>query len=222
LSFRCLFPVLLLAAAAILLPSAGRAAGTSLIGTVGPGFTISLTDSSGNPVSHVNPGTYTILVHDKADIHNFHLFGPGVDQATDVTFTGDVTWTVTFGNGRYQYHCDVHPTQMHKSFISGVIPTVPKLNASVGPGRTISLKTAAGAKVKTLPAGTYKVVVKDRTRKDNFHLLGKSLSRKTGIRFRGTVSWTVSLAVGTYHFRSDAHRRLGGTFVVLKKPLPAG
>ena len=121
-----------------------------------------------------------------------------------------------------QLTCDVHPSQIHKSFTSGVVPVTPKLNGTVGPGRTISLKTSAGAKVKVVTAGAYKVTVKDRTKKDNFHLFGQSVNRKTGVRFRGTVSWNVTLVVGkTYHYRSDAHKKLRGSFVVIKKPLPA-
>ena len=42
-----------------------HAQGTTLHGTVGPGFNISLVDASGNRVSHLDPGTYTIVVDDK-------------------------------------------------------------------------------------------------------------------------------------------------------------
>src|SRR5437764_23748 len=140
---------------------AGTAVTPPLIATVGPGFNISLTDSTGAPVSHLGPGTYTIQVSDKSDIHNFHLRGPGVDQATDVDTIGDTTWTVTFGNGRYTYLCDAHPTQMHRTFTSGVVPVTPKLIARVGPGKKISLRKSSGAKVTSLTAGPYKIVVGD-------------------------------------------------------------
>ena len=221
LSFRRLLALPLLAAA-VVVPGAGQAAGTSLIGTVGPGFTINLTDAAGNTVTHINPGSYTITVHDKSDLHNFHLFGPGVDQATDVVFVGDETWNVTFGNGKYQMQCDAHPTQIHKSFTSGVVPVTPKLNGTVGPGRTISLKTTSGAKAKVVAPGSYKITVKDKTKADNFHLTGAGVNKKTGVSFRGTVTWKVKLIVGkTYRYRSDAHKKLAGSFVVKKPPLPA-
>src|SRR5438093_6784548 len=74
----------------------GMASGSTLTGSVGPGFDISLKDSSGNPVTSLAAGTYTIKVDDQADIHNFHLTGPGVDESTDVSGTGTDTWTVTF------------------------------------------------------------------------------------------------------------------------------
>jgi hypothetical protein len=215
-NFRRLLACSLLAAA-VVVPGAGHAAGTSLIGTVGPGFTINLTDASGTPVSHISPGSYTITVHDKSDLHNFHLFGPGVDQATDVAFVGDETWNVTFGNGKYQMQCDVHPTQIHKTLTSGVVAVTPKLNGTVGPGKTISLKTSAGAKAKVLTAGTYKITIKDKTKADNFHLTGPKVNKKTGVRSRGTVSWNVTLFVGKYQYRSDAHKKVAGSFAVIKQ-----
>ena len=94
----------------------GASTGTTLDGTVGPGFDISLKDSSGNDVTTLTPGTYTINVDDKADIHNFHLSGPGVDEATDVSGTGTTTWTVTLQAGTYTFQCDPHSTSLHGSF----------------------------------------------------------------------------------------------------------
>ena len=41
------------------------------------------------------PGTYTVEIDDEASSHNFHLTGPGVDEATDVGETGKTTWMVT-------------------------------------------------------------------------------------------------------------------------------
>ena len=203
--------------AAVGVPSAGTAVTQPLIATVGPGFSITLTDSTGAPVSHVDPGTYVIQVHDKGTLHNFHLRGPGVDMATDVDGVGDATWTVTFGDGTYVYLCDAHPTQMRKTFTSGTVttpPPTPKLFGRVGPKRTISLRTAAGAKVRTAKEGTYVVVVSDRSRTDNFHLLGPGVNRKTTIRGRGTKNWRVRLDAGTYRYRSDAHKKLRGSFRV--------
>ena len=100
--------------------STGGASGTTLQGSVGPGFDISLKDASGNDVSTLTPGTYTIDVNDQADIHNFHLSGPGVDEATDVSGTGTTTWTVTFNKGTYTFQCDPHASSMNGSFqVSG-------------------------------------------------------------------------------------------------------
>lgn len=211
----------------LVLPGAVGARSTAppqpLVATVGDPsvpetFRIALRDANGNPVSHVDPGTYTINVHDYATTHNFHLSGPGVDKATDIEGTGDATWTVTFGNGNYKYVCDAHPLTMRGAFTSGTVvkPPAPKrLNAKVGPGRTISLRTASGAKAKRLTAGRYRITVRDVTRADNFHLIGSGVNRKTGVKARSTVVWTVTLRSGAVRYRSDAHKKLAGSASVV-------
>ncbi len=100
---------LLGALTAFALPHPGGASNPKRIGTVGPGYTITLTDADGNCVTSLPAGTYDIEVHDNAAIHNFHLFGPAsVDESTDVAGTGQVTWTVTLVAGTYTYQCDPH------------------------------------------------------------------------------------------------------------------
>ena len=47
----------------------------------------------------VKAGTYTIVVHDKSNIHNFRLKGPGVNKLTSVPKVYDVTWTVKLKKG---------------------------------------------------------------------------------------------------------------------------
>jgi len=221
-----LFLVASLAAVGLILPGSVGARGTvtqPLIATVGSAtapdaFQISLTDSTGAKVTHVDPGQYTISVRDFATLHDFHLSGPGVDQATDVETTAQTTWNVTFTDGTYRFLCDAHPTLMRGSFTSGTVvtpPPVKKLVAQVGPRTTIFLKTATGARVKQLAAGTYSIKVTDRTKTDNFHLTAAGVNRKTGVRFRGTVTWKVAFAAGKGAYRSDAHKRLRGSFVVV-------
>ena len=85
---------------------AGSASGT-LTGSVGPGFDISMDEST------VAAGTYTLTVDDQASIHDFHLTGDGVDVATDISGTGKETFTVTLNPGTYTYVCDPHSSQMH-------------------------------------------------------------------------------------------------------------
>jgi hypothetical protein len=92
----------------------GASAGT-LDGTVGPGFTITLT-KDGQPVTSLPAGTYTIKVDDKANIHDFHLTGPGVDKATDVSGTGTQTWTIDLQAGDYHFQCDPHASSMNGDF----------------------------------------------------------------------------------------------------------
>jgi len=203
--------VLLLAAAAALASAAGAAAPV-LQGSVGPGFTISLADSSGTAVTHLDPGAYGVHVVDQGDIHDFHLVGPGVDQATSIVGTGEVTWDVTLTDGTYRFFCDAHPTLMKGSFTVGTPPPPPpaiqKLKGSVGPGLKIVFAHSA-------KAGKTKITIRDLTARDNFHLVGPDVNKKTGIAFKGTVTWTVTLRAGKYAFRSDAHRALlRGTLTV--------
>jgi len=202
------------AAAAALAPS-GQGVGETLIATVGPGFTISLT-LNGQAVKHLDAGTYTVSVDDKTPDHNFHLMGPGVEQFTTPEEVAQKTWTVTFQDGKtYTYVCDLHTFSMKGSFTVGNVPTttVPaKLFATVGPGKAISLGTAAGKKTAKVAAGKYVVTVKDKSKTDSFHLSGPGVSKKTGKAFVGSASWAVTLqAASTYKYWSDAHPSLKGT-----------
>jgi hypothetical protein len=52
-------------------------------------------------------------------------------------------------------------------------------------------------------AGRYRVLVQDRSRRANFHLAGRGVNRRSGMRFKGSATWTVRLARGTYRFGSD-------------------
>jgi hypothetical protein len=210
--------VRLLAAAAVvaLLPAvtAARAADPVLTGDVGrdDSFAISLTDASGVPVTHLDPGTYSLVVHDRSDFHNFHLTGPGVDEATGVTVIEDRTFTVTLTDGMYVFVCDAHPTQMRRTFTVGAVtaPPAPKrLTASIGPAGAVSLRPVGG-----LSAGKVVIAVSDRTSKDGFRLAGPGLSKSTGVAFRGTVTWTVTLRPGRYTFGSLRHPTLRRSFSV--------
>ena len=94
-------------------------------------------------------------------------------------------------------------------------PPVVNLKATAGPGAAISLKTAAGAPVRALPAGTFAMTVRDLSAKDNFHLTGGTgLDRRTSVAGRGRVLWRVTLKPGIYRYRSDSHPQLKGSFTV--------
>lgn len=170
-------------------------------------FVISLRDASGNLVTHLDPGTYDIAVSDRSEQHNFHLQGPGVNNATAIEAAQEVTWTVTFTDGRYSYICDVHATTMHGSFTVGNVPPT-AVAASVGPRKTISVRP------KTAPSGPITFTVNDRSKTDNFHLSGPGVNKKTGVGFRGRVTWSLQLEPGRYTYRSDKTKRLRGTFTV--------
>jgi hypothetical protein len=196
---------------------------TKLIGTVADPGTISLRTEAGATVTDLPAGTYTIEVRDQSINHNFHLSGPGVDQRTDVETIETQTWTVTLQDrARYTFVCDPHNTVMRGTFTTGGGPPTPPpppptrpptLTASVSSG-AISLRTSRGARVTRLKAGRYRIVVRDRSTKHNFHLLGPGVNKRTTARFRGTVTWTVTLRKGkTYRFVSDPQaRRMRGSF----------
>jgi hypothetical protein len=123
-------PVLL---AALALGGGASADPPTLVGSVGPFFTIDLKDASGAAVTHLDPGTYTLVVHDLSSGHNFHLFGPGVDVATGVEFTGDTTFTVNLTDGSYTYQCDVHAGEMSGGFTVGSAQAPPTTTTSKPP-----------------------------------------------------------------------------------------
>ena len=208
---------------------ASTADGT-LLASVGPGMTISLTTSAGAPVTHLDPGTYDVQINDQSAEHNFHLLGPGgVNAGTEVEFVGVKTVTVTLGDGEFTYVCDVHPYDMVGQFTVGAGATNPppppppgggggdlsgKLVGTVGPAMTISL-TKGGAKVKSLKRGKYAITVRDRSKYHDFHLKGPGLNKKTGVPYTGTQTWTIALKSGTYNFFCDPHqRRMHGSFSV--------
>jgi plastocyanin len=96
-------------AAAFLVPAQASSSMVShrLIGVTGPGFTVEVKQGT-KDVKTLRAGTYTIKVEDKSNIHNFHLFGPGVNKKTTVPFKGVKTWTVKLKKGRDTYQCDIH------------------------------------------------------------------------------------------------------------------
>jgi hypothetical protein len=209
--------VLSACAAFVVVPGAAPAPAQAvkLVGTVGPGFSISLEFADGRPVTQIDPGTYEITVRDLSEEHNFHLYGPGVEEFTQVETTGTVTWTVTFREARYTIQCDPHPSQMVRVITVGNPPpapmpkppatkTAPKLLATVGPKSTISLRSASGAVLHHgVKAGAYSVVVRDRTKLHNFHLVGKGVNRRSTVAGLGTTTWKLNLAKGMLRFYSD-------------------
>ena len=86
------------------------------MGSVGPGFEISLSTDDGQPVETLTAGSYTVEVDDQSDIHNFHLTGTGVDVTTDVGGMGVESFDVTVEAGTYTFVCDPHAGSMNGSF----------------------------------------------------------------------------------------------------------
>lgn len=109
--------VLLLAGALVVASSAmGRASATTLNGTVGPGFTISL-KMGGKSVKSLKAGSYKFVIADKSSIHNWRLKGPGVGKdLTGIGFVGKKTVTLKLKAGKYTYYCVPHASSMKGSF----------------------------------------------------------------------------------------------------------
>jgi plastocyanin len=106
-----------LVALALALPTAAQAAPPKLVGTVGPGFTISLKTAAGKNVTTLKRGTYTITVRDRSPVHDFRLRGPGINKVLSaVAAVGTKTVTVRLGAGRYQFVCQPHAAAMHGAF----------------------------------------------------------------------------------------------------------
>lgn len=94
----------------------GRASTTTLNGTVGPGFTISL-KMGGKTVKSLKSGSYKFVITDKSNIHNWHLKGPGVNKdLTGISFMGKKTVTLKLKAGKYTYYCVPHASSMKGSF----------------------------------------------------------------------------------------------------------
>jgi plastocyanin len=106
---RTLATVLLIAAA-LAVAAPASAAVPSFKGSVGPGFTISMSKKP------TKAGKIKVVVSDKSSSHNFHLSGPGVNVKTSVGAIGSKTFAVTVKKGLYRFVCDPHATSMKGSF----------------------------------------------------------------------------------------------------------
>jgi plastocyanin len=90
-----------------------------------------------------------------------------------------------------------------------VFAATPKLQGTVGPGFTISMKT------KPTKAGKYTLVVSDKSNIHNFHLSGPGVNVKTSVGFVGTKSFTITLKKGKYKYVCDPHATvMKGSFTI--------
>jgi len=94
--------------------------------------------------------------------------------------------------------------------------SAPRLVGSTGPDGAFHITlTKGGKKVTKLKAGKYTIVVKDIAKTHDFHLTGPGVSKKTPVKGKGTFTWHVTLAKGTYRYICDPHKALmKGSFTV--------
>ena len=168
-------------------------------------------------LSYSYPATGPVIKINASDLGDPTGFNLVAVMASGITF--DSEGNPDFSN----VHLDFAPNPGQQGFWNYQITIVPpppppppvtKLSATVGPGATISLKTAAGAPVRSLMAGSFVITVHDLSGKDDFHLSGPGVNRKTSVAGKGTVVWRVKLGAGAYRYLSDAHSALNGTFTV--------
>jgi len=93
---------------------------TTLNGTVGPGFTITL-ELHGKKVTTLKAGKYRIVVADRSPLHNFEIErktgGEFEKEITDVSATGTKSVTLTLTKGKWVYYCKPHEEQMFGNFL---------------------------------------------------------------------------------------------------------
>lgn len=78
---------------------------------------------------------------------------------------------------------------------------------TVGPTRIITLKNAAGTIVRRVPRGTHTFVIRDRSARHDFHLIGGGIHKFTGVAFVGKRTWSgLRIRVGvTYTYWCQPH-----------------
>jgi plastocyanin len=107
---------LVLAGTALARPHAST---PTLNGTVGPGYTITL-KQNGKAVKSLKAGSYSFVVADKANIHNFVLEkkkgGTFEKELTTVPFSGTKTVQVKLTSGTWEFYCRPHESQMQGTF----------------------------------------------------------------------------------------------------------
>ncbi len=109
--------VALVAVLSLALSGTASAAPKTVVGTVGPGFTIGLT-MQGKKVKKLKAGVpYRFMIKDRSSSHDFHLTGPGVNKViTGVGFTGTKSIVLKLKKGSYRFVCDPHSSSMRGSF----------------------------------------------------------------------------------------------------------
>ena len=109
---RLLLPIALGAAGLAFAGQTLAMSAPKLKGTVGPGFTIKLVDSTGKKVTTLKPGKYTFVVAEQGvDPQLRARTGEGRQVEKDITgvgFTGTKTVTITLTKGKWKFYCRPH------------------------------------------------------------------------------------------------------------------
>jgi plastocyanin len=96
-----------------------------------------------------------------------------------------------------------------------------RLIGTVNSAMQIGLTDENGAPVTTIPPGDYEIEVRDTATFHNFHLTGPGVDKATSVTGTETVTWSLTLADGAYHFQCDPHYyAMYGDFTVGTAPPP--
>jgi hypothetical protein len=89
-----------------------------LFGTVGinDAFVITLKDAKGKKVKSLKAGSYTFVVKDGSNIHDFYIEeqkgGSFHKRITTIPGKGTKTVVIKLTKGKYKYYCQAHESQM--------------------------------------------------------------------------------------------------------------
>jgi plastocyanin len=96
-----------------------------------------------------------------------------------------------------------------------------RLIGTVDSSSQIRLTYENGTPVTTIPPGDYELEVRDTATAHNFHLTGPGVDRATAVLETETVTWSLTLANGAYHYQCDPHASvMFGDFTVAASPPP--
>jgi plastocyanin len=90
-----------------------------LVGVVGKNNAFKITLSSNGKVAKtLKAGTYTLVIHDDSNFHNYELDGPHEKEwtFTSVKFVGTKTVTIKLVKGKYKAYCAPHESTMFQRF----------------------------------------------------------------------------------------------------------
>ena len=195
------------------LGAAPRASGDTplLIGTVGPGFTIDVTDASGKHVDVLTEGHYQLLVHDLADIHNFVLGSKTTGErlaTTEVPFVGDQTFDITLAPDSTCTRARL--TSRRCSAVSRSCPPRGRRRRREAVGEGVHQRRLDQRQERRRG-----LLQADRRRSFAHAELPprrSGVEQRTSKKFTGSVTWRLDLEAGKYKFGSDP--RLTGRLVV--------
>jgi hypothetical protein len=105
-------------AIALLMSLPATAAPTTIIGKVGPAYTISLT-IGGKKVKKLKAGLkYRFMIADRSEDHDFRLNGPGTSKVlSGEGFRGTKVTALTLRKGTYSFYCAPHSDEMYGRFV---------------------------------------------------------------------------------------------------------